>query len=67
MASRQPGKAAAAALSAASTSASFEFGAVAKTFPVAGFTNSVVLPDLESTNFPFTKFFSTFTLKPFPE
>ena len=67
VASRHPGNAAAAAFSAASTSASFEFGAVAKTFPVAGFTNSVVLPDLESTDFPFIKFCSAFTLKPFSE
>jgi hypothetical protein len=40
---------------AISTSAALEFGAVAKTCPVAGLTKSVVLPDLDSTLFPFMK------------
>jgi hypothetical protein len=53
--SRQIGNASAAAFIAMSTSAAFEFGAVAKTCPVAGLTKSVVLPDFDSTLLPFMK------------
>lgn len=50
--SRQPGKAAAAAAMAASTSAWPESGAVAYTSPVAGLTTSVVRPSAASLNSP---------------
>ena len=54
--SAQPrASASAAAFIAISTSAEFEFGAVAKTCPVAGLTKSVLLSDFDSTLLPFMK------------
>jgi hypothetical protein len=47
-------------LNAASISAAFEFGAVAKGCPVAGFTRVVVSPEVESTDLPFIKLLSFF-------
>ena len=41
-------------------SAAFELGAVAKGWPVAGFTRVVVSPDVESTDLPLTKLLSFF-------
>jgi hypothetical protein len=47
-------------LYAASISAAFDLGAVAKGCPVAGFTRVVVSPDVESTDLPLTKLLSFF-------
>ena len=58
--SRHSGKASLAALYAASISAAFELGAVAKGCPVAGFTRVVVSPDVDSTDLPLTKLLSFF-------
>jgi len=53
--SRQSTNASLAALNAASISAAFELGAVAKGWPVAGFTRVVVSPDFDSTDLPLMK------------
>ena len=59
--SRHSVKALAAADIALSTSAAFEFGAVANASPVAGLISVVVSPDDESTSLPLTKFCRVFT------
>jgi hypothetical protein len=60
--SRQSTKASLAAFIALSTSAAFDFGAVAKASPVAGLISVVVSPDAPSTDFPLIKFCSFFTV-----
>ena len=60
--SRHSVKALAAADIALSTSATFEFGAVANACPVAGLISVVVSPDDESTSLPLTKFCNFFIL-----
>ncbi|CAB4647495.1 unannotated protein [freshwater metagenome] len=58
--SRQCAKASSAALNAASTSAAFDLGAVAKAVPVAGLIRVVDSPDFDSTDFPLMKLLSFF-------
>jgi hypothetical protein len=47
-------------LNAESISAAFDLGAVAKGWPVAGFTRVVVSPDCDSTDLPLMKLLSFF-------
>ena len=58
--SRHPGKASAAAVIAASTSADPESGAVAYFSPVTGLTTSSVCPSAASTDLPLTKLENAF-------
>jgi hypothetical protein len=58
VASRQPGKASAAACIAASMSAAPDSGAVAYSWPVAGLTTPLVRPSDASTRRPLTKFWN---------
>ena len=58
--SRQSTNASLAALKAASISAAFDLGAVAKGCPVAGLIKVVVSPEVESTDLPLMKLLSFF-------